>query len=224
LATSMADRARVQILAAAINAFSQGIAYWHAGIEGLRSKSLDRNSFDSGDWFNRIDWTFSDNGFGRGLPPAADNGKDWPLLRPLLAKPALKPDAETIRWTRDVFLDLLRIRASSSLFRLRTAQDVGKRLRFLNTGPEQIATLIVEHLDGHDLADTDFRELMVLINVDTDSVDFDSSAQIGRPWALHPLQRRADAADARVRADAAFTREHGRFHIPARSAAVFVIE
>ena len=53
----MDDRARVQILAAAITMFSQGIAYFHAGIEGLRSKSLDRNSFDSGDWFNRIDWT-----------------------------------------------------------------------------------------------------------------------------------------------------------------------
>ena len=57
LATAAADRARVQILAAALNAFSQGIAYFHAGMELLRSKSLDRNSFDSGDWFNRIDWT-----------------------------------------------------------------------------------------------------------------------------------------------------------------------
>jgi pullulanase len=224
LATSMADRARVQILAVAINAFSQGIAYWHAGIEGLRSKSLDRNSFDSGDWFNRIDWAFSDNGFAGGLPPAPDNGKDWPLLRPLLANPALKPDAETIRWTRDAFLDLLRIRASSSLFRLRTAQQVNARLRFLNTGPDQIATLIVEHLDGHGLAGAEFGELMVFINVDTDSVDFDARAESGKSWSLHPLQARSEAADARVRSDAAFNRKRGRFHIPARSAAVFVIE
>jgi pullulanase len=54
----------------AINAFSQGIAYFHAGIETLRSKSMDRNSYDSGDWFNRLDWTFQDNFFGSGLPPA----------------------------------------------------------------------------------------------------------------------------------------------------------
>jgi pullulanase len=224
LAISMADRARVQILASAINAFSQGIAYWHAGIEGLRSKSLDRNSFDSGDWFNRIDWSFQDNGFGSGLPPVADNGKDWTLLRPLLADRRLKPDAETIRWTRGAFLDLLRLRASSSLFRLRTAEEVGKRLRFLNTGPDQIATLIVEHLDGAGLPGAEFRELMIFINVDTKSVDFAADAEAGKPWTLHPLQGRAEATDARVRREAAFNRTRARFHIPARSAVVFVIE
>ena len=57
--TSAEDRARVQLLGAAFIAFSQGIAYFHAGIDVLRSKSLDRNSFDSGDWFNRIDWTYT---------------------------------------------------------------------------------------------------------------------------------------------------------------------
>ena len=46
------------------------MAYFHAGIDTLRSKSLDRNSFNSGDWFNPLDWTATDNGFGRGLPPA----------------------------------------------------------------------------------------------------------------------------------------------------------
>ncbi len=224
LQTSVSDRARVQILAAAINAFSQGIAYYHAGMEGLRSKSLDRNSYDSGDWFNRIDWTFRDNGFGRGLPPAADNGKDWTLLRPLLANPALKPDADTIRWTRDAFFDLLRLRASSTVFRLRSAQAVEKRLRFLNTGPDQIATLIVEHLDGRDLEGANFQELMLFINVDVHAVDFGADGQADKAWALHPLQRREEAADARVRSEATYARSRGRFHVPARSAVVFVIE
>ena len=74
LATSGADRARVQILGAAVVAFSQGVAYFHAGVDLLRSKSFDKNSFDSGDWFNRLDWTATDNGFGAGLPPKPDNG------------------------------------------------------------------------------------------------------------------------------------------------------
>jgi pullulanase/glycogen debranching enzyme len=91
LATSTEDRARVQMLGAAINAFSQGVAYYHAGIDTLRSKSLDRNSFNSGDWFNRIDWTYQDNYFGTGLPRAEDNGKDYALLKPLLGNAALKP-------------------------------------------------------------------------------------------------------------------------------------
>jgi pullulanase/glycogen debranching enzyme len=26
-------------------------------VDTLRSKSFDRNSYDSGDWFNRLDWS-----------------------------------------------------------------------------------------------------------------------------------------------------------------------
>ena len=69
-------------------------------------KSLDRNSYDSGDWFNRLDWTCAEDGFGSGLPPAADNEAKWPFMQPLLADPALKPrpadiaaGARPARWT-----------------------------------------------------------------------------------------------------------------------------
>ncbi len=68
--TTREDRARVQLLGATTTAFSQGVAYYHAGIEILRSKSLDRNSFDAGDAFNRLDWTYTDNGFGVGYAVA----------------------------------------------------------------------------------------------------------------------------------------------------------
>ena len=66
---------------------------------------------DAGDAFNAIDWTGVDNGFGRGLPPAADNGADWPLLRPLLADPALKFAPADIAWMRAAFRDRLPARA-----------------------------------------------------------------------------------------------------------------
>ncbi|MBL0163473.1 MAG: DUF3372 domain-containing protein [Xanthomonadales bacterium] len=224
LATTSEDRARVQILGLAIDAFSQGIAYWHAGGEGLRSKSLDRNSYDSGDWFNRIDWTFSDNGFGSGLPSQADNGKDWPLLRPLLANATIKPDAANIRWTRDAFLDLLRIRTSSTLFRLRSAAEVRQRLHFFNTGPAQVGTLQVGHLDGHDYPGAGFAELLYFINVDTRACDFSLPGQAGKRWRLHPAQRSNKAADARVRKQARYRKDDGNFHIPARAAVVFVLE
>lgn len=71
-ATSREDRARVQMLGTALNAFSQGVAYLHAGVDTMRSKSMDRNSYNSGDWFNRLDWSYADNGFGTGsftIPP-----------------------------------------------------------------------------------------------------------------------------------------------------------
>jgi len=41
-----------------------GVPFIHAGDDLLRSKSLDRDSYNSGDHFNRVDWTGSDNNFG----------------------------------------------------------------------------------------------------------------------------------------------------------------
>ena len=66
--TSMADRVRMNTLSLATVTLSQSPSFWHAGTELLRSKSLDDNSFNSGDWFNRIDWTGQESTFGSGLP------------------------------------------------------------------------------------------------------------------------------------------------------------
>ncbi len=74
--TPSADRARMQVLGMATAALSQGPALSLAGSDLLRSKSLDRNSYDSGDWFNAIHWNCQDgNGFGRGLPPPPQPGQ-----------------------------------------------------------------------------------------------------------------------------------------------------
>ena len=72
-ATSMADRVRMNTVALSTTALAQGPSFWHAGTDLLRSKSLDRNSFNSGDWFNRIDWSYEDSTWGSGLPPRGDN-------------------------------------------------------------------------------------------------------------------------------------------------------
>ena len=65
-----ADRVRMHRLGLSIVALSQGVPFFMAGDEILRSKSADRNSYNSGDWFNRIDWTLKSNNWGVGLPPA----------------------------------------------------------------------------------------------------------------------------------------------------------
>jgi pullulanase/glycogen debranching enzyme len=217
VATSTADRARVQMLAAALNAFSQGVAYYHAGFDILRSKSLDRNSFESGDWFNRLDWSYRDNYFGAGLPPAADNGKDYALIKPLLGNPALKPSAADIAFARDVFRDLLRIRSSSTLFRLRTAEDIRQRLRFFNVGPSQVPTVVAATIDGAGYEGAGFRSVTYLVNVD--KVAQTVSGEAGKAYRLHPVHiQGADKRAAEARYDAAT----GRFTIPARTAVVFV--
>ena len=217
------DRARVQTLGNAIVAFSQGIAYFHAGQEVLRSKSLDRNSYDSGDWFNRLDWTLTDNGFGAGLPPAWDNQASWPLMQPLLADAArLKPTPTQIRYTRDAFADLLRIRASSTLFRLRTTADVQQRLQLLNTGPAQVPTVLVGHLDGRGHAGAGFDDVLYAINADPQPQTLTLPTLAGRALVLHPVHRAETAADTRPREQARWDSATGRLTVPARTAVVWV--
>ena len=115
----MADRIRMNTLALSFTALSQTPSFWHAGADLLRSKSLDRNSYNSGDWFNTLDWTGRDNGFGHGLPPAADNeakwdvpaGRCWPTLRSSRGRPRCAQATAQAQ-------DLLRLRFSTPLFRL----------------------------------------------------------------------------------------------------------
>ncbi len=228
--TTREDRARVQVLGGAVTAFSQGIAYFHAGVELLRSKSLDRNSYDSGDWFNRVDWTLQDNFFGGGLPPKPENGGLWPAMKPLLADAAIKPTPVDIRYTRDAFLDLLRIRASSVLFRLRTAEDIAARLRLLNTGPQQLPTVVVGHLDGRVPGSTrlvegaGFAEIVYAINVASEAATLALPELRGRPFVLHPVHRAATAADPRPAAESRWDAATGTLTVPARTALVYVRE
>jgi pullulanase/glycogen debranching enzyme len=212
-ATSTAERARVQMLGAAVVAFSQGVAYYHAGIDTLRSKSLDRNSFNSGDWFNRIDWTYRTNYFGTGAPPGEDNGKDYNLIKPLLRDARLRPTPAAIAFARDVFRDLLAVRASSTLFRMRTAEDVQQRLHFLPSP----APVIAARIDGEGYAGARFNEVVYFVNVDKVAHTVAVDSEKGRRYRLHPAQ----LADVRIR-QARFDSDSGSFVIPARTAVVFV--
>ena len=223
LNTSREDRARVQMLGAAITAFSQGVAYFHAGIDTLRSKSMDGNSYDSGDWFNRLDWRYNDNYFATGAPPKRDNEKQYALIKPLLANPDIKPTRREIEWARDMFRDLLKIRASSSLFRLRTADEIKSRLYFYNTGATQNPVVMAGHLDGKGYPGAGFKEVLYFINVDKVAQEVLLPSEKGKAYALHPVHMRADAADKRPLTDARYDSMAGRFTLPARTALVYVV-
>ena len=222
--TGREDRARVQVLALALTTFSQGVPYFHAGVELLRSKNGDRNSYDSGDWFNRLDWSYRDNFWGTGLPPKQDNADFWPALKPLLADPAIKPSPADIAFSRDAFRDLLRIRASSALFRLRGSEDVMRRLRFFNTGPAQQATVMVGHLDGRGHSGAGFAELLYLVNADKRELVLDLPELKGRPFVLHPVHRAPEAADPRPLRQSRWDAAAGTLRVPPRTALVYVIE
>lgn len=221
--TSINDRVRVQNLGNAINMLSQGVPFFQAGQELLRSKSLDRDSYNAGDWFNALDFSYQSNNFGVGLPSAEKNQSTWPLMRPILTNALVKPAMVDIISTRDSFLDLLAIRKSSTLFRLRTAQDVKDRLQFYNVGPSQVPGVIVMRIDGQSpsaYAGANYKSVVTLFNVDKVAKTVTIAALSGKTLALHPTQL-ASSADAVVKT-ATYTSGTGTFVIPARTTVVFV--
>jgi pullulanase-type alpha-1,6-glucosidase len=219
--TSRADRVRMNTVALSTTALSQGVSFWHAGADLLRSKSLDRNSYNSGDWFNRVDWTLADNAFGSGLPPQGDNASKRPFHEPLLADPALDPDEQQMRAARDRAAELLRIRFSSPLFRLGTAERIQQRVGFPIGGPDQALGVVVMTIDdtrGTDL-DRRWEGIVVVFNASDEPTTQRVPGTSGARYQLHPVQ--AGGGDPVVK-QARFDRGDGEFTVPARTVAVFV--
>ncbi|WP_371796363.1 pullulanase-type alpha-1,6-glucosidase [Streptomyces sp. NBC_01718] len=207
--TSAADRARMQVLAMATAALSQGPSLSQAGSDLLRSKSLDRNSYDSGDWFNALHWDCRDgNGFGRGLPPAADNESKWSYAEPLLTAAALSPGCAQINGASAAYQDLLTIRTTEKEFDLSTTEQVQSALSFPLSGKDETPGVITMRLG----------DLVIVLNA-TPGTEHQQIAELaGKAYALHPVQ--ATGADPTVK-KASYERSSGSFTVPGRTVAVF---
>ncbi|HBA91160.1 MAG TPA: hypothetical protein DCZ08_05170 [Anaerolineaceae bacterium] len=206
-------------LALSIPMFSQGIPFFHAGDDLLRSKSLDRNSYDSGDWFNRLDWTYNTNNWGVGLP--IEGTDKWDIFRPILANSTLKPDSTQIGDAASVFKEYLQIRKNSPLFRLTTEEQVSAGVTFFNTGPEQIPGLIAMRLEDVENVDPNYDEILVFFNANQQPIQFTESTMIGKAFTLHPVL--INSVDTVV-THSAFDPGTGAFSIPTLSTSVFVLE
>ncbi len=209
------ERARMQNFSSSLVMLGQGVPFIHAGQDFLRSKSLDRDSFNAGDWFNAIDFTFEDSGWGKGLPIAEKNEDQWPTMAPLLANPDLDPSQWLMAKSSIYFRELLRIRYSSRLYRQRDAQGVIDTVSFLNTGPSQLSGLIAMHLKD----DQGWRkqEQLVLFNGTNQEIEFSHEDLDAHSYRLHPVQRWSIDADTR-----ASKYQNGTFTVPAMTTAVFV--
>jgi pullulanase-type alpha-1,6-glucosidase len=219
--TSREQRARAQVVALSTVALGQGVPFFHAGTELLRSKSLDKNSYDSGDWFNRIFFDGSANNFGVGLPRESDNGGAWPIMTPILENPLIEPTPANIAWTDARVRELLEIRASSRLFRLGSAAEVQARLTFANNGPNQIPGLIVMRISdtvGADL-DPEARSVIVVFNASDTSQTITLSDTARKHFRLHKVQRTSEDVTVTL---SKFKQNTGAFTVPARTTAVFV--
>lgn len=218
---SMAERVRLNTFCLACCTLAQTPVLWHAGSDLLRSKSLDRNSYDSGDWFNRLDWSGRDNAFGHGLPHAAENANRWNLARPLLANPDLKPTRDVVRQAAACAADILRLRFSSRLFRLGSADLIHQKLSFPVSGTlDQVAGVVAMFIDDRHgpRVDAERSGLLVIFNATSQVAQQHVPALVG--CELHLSRVQQHGADPVVRL-ASWDSDAAVASVPGRTVAVF---
>jgi pullulanase len=223
LKSSAADdvhaRERRQVVAMSLIELGQGVPFFLAGDDLLRSKDMDGNSYDSGDWFNKLDFSYQSDNWGTGLPIASQNQGNWPIMQPLLANPALTPQPSDIAHSRDAFREFLEIRGTSGLFHMQTLAEVQANLHFLNVGPNQTPGLIVMKLDANGGDFGRYQHIVVVFNATNVQVSFQNPALAGLRLRLHPIQEHSTDP---IVGQSSFNAQTGTLVVPALTTAVFV--
>ena len=226
-ATPTDSRVRMAVQAQSLVLLSQGVPFVHMGGDLLRSKSLTHNSYNSGDWFNTVDFTKQHNNWNVGLPL---EGLADEAAREAIADANAKPTAEQIGLASTLFNEFLKISAGSPLFSLQSAADVIDRVGFHNLGKAAVPNLIVMSIDdgtgevtnsgGVPRADLDPNAdaIVVVFNGSTEAQSI--SVRTAAGFALHAVQQAS--ADAAVQG-ASFTEAEGggTFNVPGLTTAVF---
>jgi pullulanase len=228
---SIAMRARRQVLSMSLIALGQGVPFFFGGDDLLRSKDMDYNTYNSGDWFTKVNWAYEgdrpghglfseeSNNWGIGLPLANINQAQWPFMQPLLANPALAAKPADISMAAEAFQTFLRIRSSSELFHLESLREVQNQLHFLNTGTAQIPGLIVMKLDADADRCRSFSHIVVVFNATAKTIHFQDDQLKNLGLSLHPLQMESSDADTRA---STIDGKTGTVTVDALTTAVFV--
>ena len=219
---SLENRVRAQNIAATIPLMSQGIPFLQMGGDMLRSKSMDRNSYDSGDWFNWVDFTKASNNWNVGLPLAQDNGSKWQMIAGISANPNAAASMSEIEFASMVFNEFLSIRRDSPLLRLTSEQAILARVGFHNIGKNQTQGVIVMSVDdGVDLVDLDPSVDAMVVMINGSNAEQSHTVPTAAGFSLHPTL--AQSIDSTVRG-ASFSQgtDEGTFTVPAYTTAVFV--
>jgi pullulanase len=215
---NMTERTRYQNLALDTVLLAQGVPFIHMGDDLLRSKSEDGNSYDSGDWFNRIDWSGQTSAWASGLPMSGDNSTNYLLISQLFKDASIAPAAAHIAAARAHLREMLAIRKSTRLLRLATTADVLKRVDFANTGPGQIPGVIALTVTDGTCTGADLDPardgIVAILNATPQQQVIAVPGAAG--FTLHTVQQAS--ADAAVKT-ASFS--GGSFTVPARTTAVF---
>ncbi len=222
---SLQDRVKMQAISIATAMLGQGIPFTDIGSELLRSKSFERDSFDSGDWYNKVDYTLEDNNFDKGYPRSDKDEANYSLIEKVL-KPEMKPTKADMQQMVSYFKELTRLRKDNPLLTLGKGEEVMKRVDFRNVGPEQVPGLIVMTIDDGVSAGADMDSAndaaVVIINA-TPGTQIVGNFKDGddQTIALDGFQlSAAHSSENSIAGDASFA--NGEFSVPAWSAAVFV--
>ena len=230
-ATSTAERVRMAAQAQSLVLFSQGVPFVHMGAELLRSKSLSANSYNAGDWFNRVDFTGESNNWNVGLPP---EGPPDEQVRAAIADEDAMPAAEHIALANSMFQEFLGIAQGSPLFSLSSAEEVVDRVGFHNVGRGSQSNLIAMSIDDgsgvvtntEDTERADLDPALDAVVVVFNGASEERSIQVrtASGFQLHSTLR--ESADETVRAasfqEAGANEDGGTFTVPALTTAVFV--
>ncbi len=229
---TLAQRVRAQNVGINLPMVSQGIPFLQMGGDLLRSKSMDRNTYDAGDWFNFVDFTKQTNNWNVGLPLAEDNEGRWAEMGEFINSPERAASMSDIEFAGDVFKEFLSIRTSSPLFRLTDMQSVIDRIGFHNIGRRQQQGLIAMSIDDGVTPDSDvvladldasYDAIMVIVNSGYEEKSITVNTATG--FELHMTQMNSVDPDVR---GATFSEGmgddegNGTFTVPAMTIAVFV--
>lgn len=181
------ERAAFQLLSLGFPIYAQGIPFLHMGSELLRSKSYLRDSYDYGDWFNRVDYSMQYNNSHKGLPPSVKDKANWALIRELdeQTQDRDKVTPELIRKTRDRFFDMLKVRASSPLFSLQTEKEIIERVKF-HYGAKKDGLIVMTIDDKSPLENKDpkVEQILVIFNLNRSAMNLPVKG-VNR-YQLHP--------------------------------------
>ncbi len=219
MATVSADRARAQVVGLSLVALAQGVPFFHGGDDMLRSKSMDSNSYDSGDYFNLINWTGNGANWAVGAAPqnTGNNAANLATATPFLNNTALSPVSADINNTTLAFQNFLSIRQDTSMFRLKTAAAISACVSFPDQGVQQAGLIVMQISGAAGCGDRKYKSIIVLFNANKIAQNFTLASYAGLSVNLHSLQ--SNGSDATVKT-ASFS--SGTFSVPARTTAVFV--
>ncbi|MFN8577848.1 MAG: pullulanase-type alpha-1,6-glucosidase [Candidatus Sericytochromatia bacterium] len=192
---STSEKVRMQNMALSLVSLSQGIPFFNAGDDMLRSKSGDGDSYDSGDWFNALDFSYSTNNWGIGLPPEWRNKNEWNFWQPRLANSKLKPTRDEILNSVSHLQRMLRIRKSSPLFRFKTEKDIIDNISFLDNESfdknenkyisNKIPAVIGMNIDDKSDIDPLRKSIFVLFNASNENITFTNRLLKDRNLVIH---------------------------------------